>query len=381
MSTDWNFVIDTIRRKKCVLFVGPQIYAGSDGTTLEEALCRALDARNPGNPLIRAYYEDDNFFLFRENKFKSRVISQLRDFFSQPFPEAETIFEKISEIPFSVVVTMTPDRLLSGIMTRKGLEHQCDFYHFGRSARPLDAPISDLPMLYNLLGWLEEDESLVLTHNDFFGYLEAVFTGGKMNLELKTELLQAKNYIFLGLPFGKWYMQLILRVLGLHNEGTEFDSISPNPSLSPPVRQMYEEQFKIQFVEENIQSFVDELHKQCSAKNLLRASGGVPGPAQIDTLSLDSIVDFVAYAETDKALEALRNYLQPLRSKGPKLAGYHTDCILLMSRFEELEKKAQRGVTYTQEDQVERAKINYDLLALINRIREVGGPQGAAAPG
>lgn len=360
--------------------MGPQVYTKSDGTTLEEAICRTLDARNAQNPLIRAYYEDDNFFLFRENKFKSRVISQLRDFFTQPFSEAEVIMEKLAEIPFSVVVTMTPDRLLSNIMARKGLEHQCDFYHFGRSARPLDAPISDLPMLYNLLGWVEEDESLVLTHNDFFGYLEAVFVGGKMNVDLKTELLQAKNYIFLGLPFGKWYMQLILRMLGMHQEGTEFDSISPKTALEPRVRQMYEEQFKIQFVEENIQAFVDELHKHCSTKNLLRASGAAPGPAQ-DAISLDSIVDFVAYAETRKALDSIRNYLQPLRAKGAKFSGYYTEGIMLMSRFEELEKKTRAGITHDQDDQVERAKINYDLLALINRIRDEGGPQGTAAPG
>lgn len=380
MTTDWNFVIDTIKRNKCVLFVGPQIYTGSDGTTLEEALCRVLDARNPDNPYIRSHY-NDGFLLFRENKFRSRVISQIRQFYSQPFPHAKEVFEKISEIPFPIIVTLTPDRLLSSVMKEKGVAHQCDFYHFGQPARHQEAPLGEVPMVYNLLGWVEEDESLVLTHNDLFGYLEAVFQGGKMNADLKAELLQASNYIFLGLAYDKWYMQLLLRVLSLHVDGARFERISPKPALTRRTRSMYEDQFKIQFVEENIEFFVNELYQRCEKENLLRKVDATPeASAPADTINLDTVVDLVAYAKTREALEALRNYLLPLRNRNARQGGFFTDLVLLMNRFEELEKKTQRGLTYAQEDLVERAKINFDLLTLINHVRDTGG-QGMAATG
>lgn len=382
MTTDWNFVIDTIRRNKCVLFVGPQVYTDKDGITLEDALCRALDARNPDNPLIRSYYRD-GFFLFRENKFKSRVISQIRQFYSQPFPAAEGIFDKISQIPFPIIVTLTPDRLLSDVMRRKSVEHQCDFYHFNQPARPLEAPVGEIPMVYNFLGWIEEDESLVLTHNDLFGYLEAVFLGGKMNVDLKSELLQASNYIFLGLPFDKWYMQLLLRILSLHADGAKFERISPKPTLTRRTRSLYEEQFKIQFVDENIEAFVNELYDRCSKVGLLRRIEASPEPSiPAAGINLDTIVDQVAYAKTREALESLRHYLTPLKSRNSKYSGYFTDIVLLMNRFEELEKKMQRGMAYSQEDLVERAKINFDLLELINRIRETENhrPAPAGAP-
>ncbi len=383
MSTDWNFVIDTIRRNKCVLFIGPQVYTDSEGTTLEEALSRALDARNPENPFIRSYYHD-GFFLFRENKFKSRVISQIRQFYSQAFPKAESIFEKVAAMPFPIIVTLTPDRLLSNIMQRKGIEHQCDFYHFNQPARTQEVKIGEQPVVYNLLGWVEEDESLVLTHNDLFGYLEAVFLGGKMNMEFKAELMQASNYIFLGLPFDKWYMQLLLRVLSLHVDGARFERISPKPTLTRRTRSMYEEQFKIQFVDENVELFVNELYERCASQNLLRkaevtSDSSVPA----ESISLDTIVDLIAYAKTREALDALRLYLTPVRSKNAKYSGFFTDIVLLMNRFEEMEKKTQRGLTYSQEDLVERARINFDLLALINNIREIGspGPAPAGMPG
>ncbi len=354
------------------------MYDTRAGVALEEAMCRALDVRNPNNPLIRTYYRD-GFFLFKENKNRIRVISHLRQFFGQSFPEAETIFEKLAEIPFPIVVTLTPDRLFSNMMRKKSIEHQCDFYHFGQSFRPLETPLNDLPMVYNMLGWVEEDESLVLTHNDLFGYLEAVFIGGRMNPDLKTELMQANNYIFLGLPFHKWYMQLLLRVLSLHVDGAKFDRISPKPTLTQRTRSMYEEQFKIQFVDENIEHFVGELYERCKKDNMLRKVDAVPEAAvPTDTVSLDAIVDLVAYAETKKALEGLRGILTSLRNKNAKYGGFYNDAVLLMSRFEQLDRKFQQGMAYSQEDNVERAKINYDLLALINNIRESGGQPGAA---
>ncbi|MBX2891048.1 MAG: hypothetical protein KF734_08995 [Saprospiraceae bacterium] len=376
LQTDWNFITDTIRRRKCVLIIGPQVYTDAEGTPLEEALCRALDARNAKHPYIQSFYENDGFFLFRENKFRSRVISQMRDFYNGPFPQAEAIFEKIAQIPFQVIVSFVPDRLPSKVLTAHRVAHQTTYYHYGQAAKPLEKPVSELPVFFNLLGWVEEDESLVLTHNDLFDYLEAVFTGGRMNTELKAELLQANNYIFLGIPFGKWYMQLLLRVLGIHADGANFDRISPAPdALDPTTRSMYEQQFKIQFVEENIQAFVQELHERCADKGMLRQSpSATPDDATPPTPKLvntpDEIMNLIAYGDTRNALDSLRVLLSPARSPHPPFRELEMQAVLMMSRFENLERKAQAGVLYTQEDNVERAKITYDLAALINRVRE-----------
>lgn len=371
LQTDWNFITDTIRRKKCVLFIGPQVYTNKNGVHLEEALCRAVDARNPQHPYIQSFYDQDGFFLFRENKFRTRVISQLRDFYNSPFPDAEAIFEKLALVPFQMVVSFTPDRLFSKVMERLGIAHQASFYHYGQAAKPLQKPVQDLPVFFNQLGWIEEDESLVLTHNDLFDYLEAVFVGGHINTDLKAELLQANNYIFLGLPFGKWYMQLILRVLGIHADGANFDRIAPAPeSLDPATRALYEQEFKIQFVEENIQSFVGELYERCTDKGLLRQASASAVPEIKLGNTPDEIMDLIAYGETRRALESLRILLSPTRNPESRYRDLEMQAVLMMSRFESLERKAQAGVLYTQEDNVERAKITYDLAALINRVRE-----------
>ena len=84
----------------------------------------------------------------------------------------------------------------------------------------------------------------------------------------------------------------------------------------------------------------------------------------------DEIMDLVAYGETRRALESLRALLSPARAAAAHFREHEMSAVLLMSRFENLERKAQAGVLYTQEDNVERAKITYDLAALINGVRE-----------
>lgn len=39
-----------------------------------------------------------------------------------------------------------------------------------------------------------------------------------MNSDLKDALERAERYIFLGLPYEKWYFQMVLRILSLHSD-------------------------------------------------------------------------------------------------------------------------------------------------------------------
>ncbi|MDZ7868608.1 MAG: hypothetical protein U5L02_05275 [Rheinheimera sp.] len=59
----------------------------------------------------------------------------------------------------------------------------------------------------------------MLTHeSDFFDYLESVFKANSMNQQPGDELEQMERFIFLGLPYEKWYFQLLLRVLAFHTD-------------------------------------------------------------------------------------------------------------------------------------------------------------------
>ena len=143
-------------------------------------------------------------------------------------------------------------------------------------------------------------------------------------------------------------------------------------AIDPRTRALYEQQFKIQFVDEGISAFVAELHKRCGEKNLLRQTQAAATDAAAPKLGTtpEEIMDLVAYDKTRLAIESLRALLSPARNPAPRFREHEIGAVMLMSQFENLERKAQAGTLYTQEDNVERAKITYNLISLINGVRE-----------
>jgi hypothetical protein len=369
-ETDWDFILESIKRGKSVLVLGPDVYKSEDGTRIEEMLSQFLKADNPEHPHIQAYYEKDGLFLFRDEKSKIKETSRIRNFYTQPNPESSEMFEKIAEIPIPIIITLFPDQRLSDTFTKLGINHEFSFYNKNKPAKEFIHPVGSVPIIYNLLGYIEEDESLVLTYEDFYSYLKSVFKNAHMDQSLKGKLKEANNFLLVGLPFEKrWYTQLLLRVFYNHISNSSFERYATGDSLNQHLKKLYSEQFKLTFSKGNAQDFLNELYKKCSEKNQLRKLKTASAvPADIPVVGLDMIIEQVAHGKTKNALKYLKIYLD---FRKPISGPYFNQCVLLLSRYELLEQKAQNGLLYSQEDHVERAKINYDLLELINNTRNL----------
>ena len=366
---EWDYIIDTIKRRKCVLFIGPQIYQTTSGKSLEEALCDFLQATLEDHPYIKCYYKEDGFFLFRKEQFRSKVIFKIRQFYEQHFHETETLLRKVAKIPFNIVINLNPDNLISRIYTELGIGHQTNFYFKNNPIRPLKKPTDELPIIYNFLGSLDEEESLVLTHNDFFDYLASIIKGSSMDNQLKAELTQAKNYLILGFPFDKWYLQLLLRVLSLHSSTSKFERYASDDGLDAAMKALYRDQFQINFITNDIPKFIEQLYDECEKRGLLREEGSKQAKAENgQAIDLDDIIQLIAYGKTNEAFEQLRAFLSEFSSIDKSL---FNELVLLSGRFEILNQKKLIGTLYTQEDQVETAKITYSLLELINKAKEL----------
>ena len=191
---DWEDVLDALEDEKCILFLGPGAFRSVDGSTLEAQLHRELDASNPDHPLIRTFYEDEGFFLFREDRFKRKVIRRIRRFYEQPQGTTEALLSKVARIPFHIIFSLTPDGLLPRAFDQLHLPYVHDFYYKNHKPKDYIEPRAEKPLLYNMLGYVEEYDSLVLTHNDLFDYLHSIFAGKSMQPELRQQLKQAHSY-------------------------------------------------------------------------------------------------------------------------------------------------------------------------------------------
>lgn len=369
-NVDWEDILDTLSEQKCVLFLGSGAYQSPDGSDIEEALCKWLDASNPNHPEIRLF-NPDGFYLFRKNRFKRKVIASIKEFYSQQFSKTENDFAKIAQIPFSMIFTLPFDNVLTRVFDQLGFEYQSDFYFKHRKApEKFEKPNRNKPLVYNLLGNIEEPESLVLTHSDFFDYLDSVFKSNSMNQELKDELEKAERYIFLGLPYEKWYFQMLLRVLSLHSDKLkEIERTALKEFEDPRLHEIYTEEFKLDFIPTNTESFIDELFRRCNNEGILKPLPKIDlAEANLRLLSFDGIRELVGNAEVVDAMRHLKVQIDQRKAKSSKISN---DLLVLRNRLNLLRQREIRGTIYPQDVSVEWNQIVEKLLELINQAENL----------
>lgn len=231
---DWDLTIDTIKAEKCILFLGPEIFASQQKEKLDDQLLAYLKLDD--DPSVEIY--QDGLFFFRERQKRTQTYLKIRRFFQeQDFAATNALFEKIARIPFHLIITVTPDQNLANIYEKLNLPVATDFYWKKHAAdSETSVPSAQMPLIYNMLGSVERPESLVLTHDDLYDYLESIFQAQGMSGQLKYHISnQAQSIIFLGIPFHKWYMQLLLRVLHLHKD-EEFMRFAADQEISSEIK-------------------------------------------------------------------------------------------------------------------------------------------------
>lgn len=358
LSIDWDFTLDTIREGKCILFLGPELYTTKDGKKLEEAMLAFL--QYPNNEDILNYYKEEDLFLFKSKGAQTKTYYKLKNFFQQSFPEAEKILEKIAQIPFQFIISVTPDHKLNKVYDRMNYKNKSDFYWRNHSSTTkVKLPSKDSPLVYNLFGTTELQESMVLTHNDLFDFFHSIFGERSMPKELKHVIQKAHNLIFLGIPFRKWYLQLLLRILSLHND-SEFMRYAANQSLDEDMASLCRQQFSIKFLPEKVSEFIDELYIRCEKVGMLKeVSAG-------STSISESVLQLVAYDKIDEALNQIKEFLENLGEYGIDLLD---DIILLINRHKRLNKRIMQGIIGFDEAELESNKVRKSLLDLVSEVK------------
>ena len=234
-----NFEIDTLYERllngNCVLVLGPELFR-FDGKPLSRALYDHLKA-NGADKYILFYDFKDELFYFKGNRpeqSRNAIYLGTRRYLAG-LNHGE-LHEKIARLPFPLIINLSPDLLLVNAFEKLQMAHEFRFYHKKNNRDPNnvqfrgdeDAELSaspENPLIYNLLGHIGYEESLVLTYDDLFDFLFNVFGRNNLPIALRRILEiqdsgQQKDYIFLGFRFNKWYLQMLLRLLnaqaGMH---------------------------------------------------------------------------------------------------------------------------------------------------------------------
>jgi len=351
-DNDWQDILEDIAEQKAVLLIGPEIMR-FEGKPMNRHLRDTLFAQNQAD--IAYYYERDGLFLFASPEGKVRVARQVKRFYRN-LPPDEAILKQVVEIPFHLLVSLNPDTFLSEAFYRHGVKHRFHYFQHHNRANEndeIERPGGAMPLVYNLFGSKDQDDSLILDYNDVYKMLQSAFGTSSLPNKFLRAFRDARTYIFLGFQFDKWYSQLLLKFLSDDAAKDKLIAVRAG-GHDADTEGFVIRQFQIQFMGDQF-DFFGELHRRCQAAGKLRrldGSGACPQAVEVKQR--------IANAELHDALEVLH---QALRGKEKE-----NEVVALKARHNKLLDDFEKGVLDSRDYRTELNRIIDAMLELVKHV-------------
>jgi hypothetical protein len=298
---DWDDILSTIREEKCILFVGPESVMKSPGVSYHEELINSPGFQD--NQYFK-YIARDEMFLLSQNFYRGKLVSRFKNY-CQNNPFFDDTYKKITAIPFHTIIVVTRYPFLVQSFENNNIQFQHRWFSkiFDKSKpeEEIETPSAEMPLVYNLFGRFDVDESLLLTHNDLFDYLTKLLSENAIPTKLKELVKSSGQIIFLGFKFEKWYVQLLLRLFELHDLNAQFERISIRSGDEQDIVNICETDFKINFIDDNTDSFINTLYDKCVENGL-----ALRKPATIDNSLENEFRTLLENNHFDEALKKLK---------------------------------------------------------------------------
>jgi hypothetical protein len=354
-EVNWEYIISTIKSDKCVLILGPEVAVNHEGVPLHSALEKHLGVQDNDDIL---YFNTDEFLLFRDETAKLPTYMNIQNFYDATQPSE--IYQKIAQIPFHLIISLSPDLLLKKVLEQHQIPHEFDYYRKYENPKKLEKPTKEAPLLYNLFGSVEDDESMIFTYDDMFEFLFAIAGNYQLPQELKNELKTAKNFILLGFKFEKWYVKLILRLFNLHSGKFLRYASKSIKEIEPDTKELYESHFRINFVENDLTDFTDKIFEICKVEGMLRELGTAKEVSLFKSIEL--LLDNGDY---DTIFKKLKTVLENMDEEE-----LSNDLTLLSSSYRRLMRRMNARTKTLTEEKIE-IKLNQIGIALIEIAKEI----------
>ncbi len=251
-------LLEAIELGLCVLFIGPDLSVDEEGDILHEKFYKSISQRNI------EYNEEDGFFMPKaEKQIELKALNYYGNKFHKENTVGRRILEKITQIPFSLIVSVTPDDTMHKIYDDYQINHNFVYYN-SRTKQQTNEPTKAQPVIFNMLGNTAIDGKYIFTHKQFYDYINQN-KEVKLPFEIENKINNVAHYLFIGLDFNKWYNRLLLFALNLYDEA---EAYSFETNLKEINKAFVSKQFNITFIENNYEEFVDVLLSKCKKVNI-----------------------------------------------------------------------------------------------------------------
>ena len=277
-AINWDILLHELENGKCILCVGSDVFSRRDEQRIEQRLAKTL--RQQSNALgIRVY--DDGWFHYLKDRDELGTWFAIKNFYEKELPaSADALFADIAALPLHLVLNFTPDYKLRDAFKAAGKPFEfCCLYKTPEVDKSLLKDniegTKEKPLLYNMLGEIEDKDSLVMTYDDLFAYMAAIFEYKRLPQNVKLKIQNATHFIFIGMPLDKWYFHLFMRVINMHRNQGKSKRLSAAVAFDAGNATMSEEQYTLTFVQEDIAAFTQLLKAKWQAAQVAK-SGNSP---------------------------------------------------------------------------------------------------------
>jgi len=259
---DFDELIDEIKYGNCVLFLGPEISVDENDNSLHKQFFKRISKKE------NKYNETDGFFMPGAEAW---LLTKTRKYYNNQFQEENTIaiavLKKLAQIPFKLIVSLTPDDTMHQIFDNYNIKHTFSYY---KGTKDDDFVFSkDSPILYNALGVARKNGRYIYTLKQFDEYIKNNIEA-KFPFEIEKKIKkEATNYLFIGFDFNKWYNKLIMYELNLlpHVDSFAFDAGKTEITN----QEFISEYFNVTFVDANYKEFTDLLLQKSKLAGLTKS--------------------------------------------------------------------------------------------------------------
>jgi len=146
----------------------------------------------------------------------------------------------------------------------------------------------------------------------------------------------------------------------------EIERLALTEFAHPHLRELYTEEFKIEFIPSNLSLFIEQLHAKCEEANILKEkTSNTPTNEASHHISISSIRELIGKNQTEEAINNLKIIFS---SGGTKNQQNLNNLTILHNRFNILKQRYKIGTIYHQDFMVENNQVVEQLIGLISKV-------------
>ncbi|MDO5971043.1 SIR2 family protein [Flavivirga aquimarina] len=366
---EWTAIIEGIKTKQCIICLGPELFLL--GNSFEDQKTPNVFSDYISNYLLKHKDElnikvqENGWFHLNHGGSDGPTYQAIKGFYNRVTNStSKGLLDKIAQIKFHLYLSLTPDYHLTDSFEELGLSYVFDSYVRNQPEKINANPTIERPLIYNLLGELNNRNSLVLTYDDFYDYLESVIKGNSMSKLIKDNLLDAQYYLFIGMSFNQWFVHLFMRILRQHKERKTKYATGMN--LSPKDIDICKEQYHIRFVNSDIPEFIDQLFARCKQHNLIKDLNEKQQRATARSSLVSYLLNLAQKNNFDKIDEKLK---ESLNGKGETRKPLLLKVIHLKGQYNNFKDKKLCSLIRPEEEPIQLNIIRDSYIQLINEFK------------